>query len=75
MKILGGGRVTKEQEIDLSVGLCMKKKNGDSVKKGDLLCEIYSLNEETANEASKQFLSSVSVVQGLIYLVCVFFLA
>jgi pyrimidine-nucleoside phosphorylase len=62
VKILGGGRVTKEQEIDLSVGLCMKKKNGDSVKKGDVLCEIYSLNEETANEASRQFLSSVSVV-------------
>jgi thymidine phosphorylase len=39
----------------------MKKKKGDTVRKGDLLCEIYSLNEEDANKAKQQFLSSVSI--------------
>ena len=61
VKILGGGRVTKEQEIDLSVGLIMKKKKGDMVRKGDLLCEIHSLNEEDAIKAKEQFLSSISI--------------
>jgi len=38
---LGGGRETKESEIDLSVGIVLKKKNGDAVKAGDTLAVIY----------------------------------
>ena len=33
--ILGGGRETKESEIDLSVGLVLHKKVGDQVIKGE----------------------------------------
>ena len=38
---LGGGRETKEQDIDPNVGVVLNKKVGDFVKKGDLLCELY----------------------------------
>lgn len=43
---LGGGRETKESAIDLSVGILLKKKNGDSVQNGDVLAIIYG-NDET----------------------------
>ena len=33
--LLGGGRETKESEIDLSVGILLEKKKGDAVKKGE----------------------------------------
>lgn len=44
---LGGGRETKESEIDLSVGIILKKKNTDAVKSGDVLATVYG------NDASK----------------------
>ena len=61
VKILGGGRVTKEQEIDLSVGLEMKKKHGDKVSKGDILLEIHARTEKEAEEAKRKFLASVDI--------------
>ena len=38
---LGGGRVTKEDKIDNTVGIILNKKVGDDVEKGDLLCTLY----------------------------------
>lgn len=64
VKILGGGRVTKEQEIDLSVGLEMKSKHGDKVSKGDILLEIYARNEQEAEEAKRKFLASVDITDN-----------
>ncbi|MBR1522945.1 MAG: thymidine phosphorylase [Lachnospiraceae bacterium] len=61
VKVLGGGRITKEQMIDLSVGLDMKVKNGERVSKGDCLCEIYSRNNNEAEAARKQYLNSVEI--------------
>lgn len=40
--LLGAGRATKESVIDLAVGLVLRKKIGDQVKKGDSLVTIYS---------------------------------
>lgn len=39
---LGGGRETKESEIDLSVGILINKKVGDSVKKGEKIATLYA---------------------------------
>lgn len=50
---LGGGRATKESDIDLSVGLILGKKVGDEVKKGDVLGVIHASSAEKAEEAAK----------------------
>lgn len=42
--MLGAGRLTKESEIDLAVGLILNKKIGEQVKKGDSLVTIHSNN-------------------------------
>lgn len=39
--LLGAGRQTKEEVIDLKVGLHLNKKIGDAVKKGDVLVTLY----------------------------------
>lgn len=39
---LGGGRKTKEDKIDPKVGIVLKKKIGDDVKVGDVLCTLYT---------------------------------
>ncbi|WP_102274688.1 pyrimidine-nucleoside phosphorylase [Cytobacillus massiliigabonensis] len=44
--LLGAGRATKESVIDLAVGLMLRKKIGDQVKKGESLVTIYSNFEE-----------------------------
>lgn len=43
---LGGGRETKESEIDLSVGILLKEKIGAKVQKGDTLAVIYGNDKE-----------------------------
>ncbi len=58
--ILGGGRETKESEIDLSVGLVLHKKKGDFVKKGDSLATIYANDTDKLNTAKKRFLAAYS---------------
>ncbi|MCR5595999.1 MAG: pyrimidine-nucleoside phosphorylase [Lachnospiraceae bacterium] len=52
---LGGGRVTKESEIDLSVGLILEKKVGDRVKTGDVLARIYASDPEKESAALQRF--------------------
>ncbi len=49
--ILGGGRETKESEIDLSVGIILTKKKGDYVKAGDTIAIIHANDEDKKNQA------------------------
>lgn len=56
--MLGGGRETKESEIDLSVGLVLHKKVGDYVKKGDVLAAIYANDEGKLAAARLRFLKA-----------------
>ena len=56
--ILGGGRETKESEIDLTVGLILEKKKGDYVKKGDTLAYIHANSKKEMLEAKKRFLNA-----------------
>ncbi|GLV62128.1 pyrimidine-nucleoside phosphorylase [Bacillus mycoides] len=51
--LLGAGRATKESEIDLAVGLMLRKKVGDSVKKGDSLVTIYANRENVEDVKAK----------------------
>ncbi|HWO98633.1 MAG TPA: pyrimidine-nucleoside phosphorylase [Bacillus sp. (in: firmicutes)] len=58
--LLGAGRATKESEIDLAVGLVLKKKIGDEVKKGEALVTIYS-NQENIEEVKEKIYESVKI--------------
>ena len=44
--ILGGGRETKESEIDLSVGIILNKKVGEYVSEGEVLAYIHANDKE-----------------------------
>ncbi len=57
---LGGGRASKEDEIDLSVGLLIKKKIGDEVKKGEPLAYIHANDREKLKEASERLINAYS---------------
>ena len=59
--ILGGGRETKESEIDLSVGILLKKKIGDKVAKGDTLAVLYANDETKAKEAERRYLKACRI--------------
>lgn len=56
--ILGGGRETKDSEIDLSVGLILHKKVGDSVAEGESLAVIYANDYEKLAVARERFLNA-----------------
>ena len=60
-KILGAGRRTKDDAVDYSAGIYLKKKIGDKVEVGDPLAVFYSDGDENKIEpARKKFLSAYS---------------
>lgn len=61
--ILGGGRETKESRIDLSVGLVLKKKVGDYVKKGESLATIYANDKEKLKTAGERYQKAVTITE------------
>ena len=50
---LGGGRATKESEIDLRVGVVLHKKVGDSVEVGESIARIHAADEASARKAAE----------------------
>lgn len=58
--ILGGGRETKESEIDLSVGLVLRGKVGDFVKKGESIAVIHGNDRDKIAQAKERFLKAYS---------------
>lgn len=56
--ILGGGRVTKDSKIDLSVGIIIHKKLGDKVSKNEPLATIYASDDNKRKEAKKRLLNA-----------------
>lgn len=57
--VLGAGRHTKEDVIDPAVGIIMKKRVGDAVKKGDVLAQIWSNNEQKTRHSKDILLKSI----------------
>ena len=55
--ILGAGRQTKEDEIDLAVGIILHKKVGDAVKEGDVLATLEA-NTEAVEDVVKKVQNS-----------------
>lgn len=46
--LLGAGRITKEDTLDMSAGIVLHKKTGDAVKKGESICTFYGAPEKFA---------------------------
>ncbi|WP_297991383.1 pyrimidine-nucleoside phosphorylase [Anoxybacillus sp.] len=57
---LGAGRATKESTIDLAVGLVLRKKVGDAVKKGESLVTIYS-NREQVDDVKQKLYENIRI--------------
>ncbi|WP_226618368.1 pyrimidine-nucleoside phosphorylase [Cytobacillus firmus] len=58
--LLGAGRATKESEIDLAVGLILRKKIGDRVQKGESLVTICS-NFENVEEVRTMLYENITL--------------
>lgn len=58
--MLGAGRQTKEDDIDLSVGIVLHKKVGDSVDEGEALLTIHS-NREQINDVKEKLNQSITI--------------
>ena len=58
---LGGGRATKDSEIDLSVGLVLHKKVGDAVAAGESLASIHAKDEASARQAAEQLAAAYTI--------------
>lgn len=63
---LGGGRLTKESEIDLGVGVVLEKKVGDYVEAGETLATIHAKNLEDAKAASEDLKECYTVVDNAV---------
>lgn len=53
--LLGAGRATKEDEIDLAVGIMLRKKIGDKVEKGEPLVTLYANRENVDDVTAKVY--------------------
>ncbi len=62
--ILGGGRETKDSEIDLRVGILMKKKVGDYVKKGECIAVLHANDEQKMKTAKEKLLGAYTFSQS-----------
>lgn len=58
--MLGAGRQTKEDDIDLSVGIVLNKKVGDNVNVGESLLTIHS-NRENVDDVIKKLDESIEI--------------
>lgn len=52
---LGGGREILDDIIDMSAGIILNKKVGDPIKKGELLCTLYTNKEEVEDIKDRVF--------------------
>ena len=59
--ILGGGRMTKDSPIDLSVGVLLHKKRGQAVQPGEALATVYANDMEQAKEAYGKIVRAFSI--------------
>ncbi len=59
--MLGGGRETKDSEIDLAVGIILEKKVGDYVEAGAPLAYIHANDEAKCEAATKRFIEAVTI--------------
>ena len=60
---LGGGRATKESEIDLRVGVILHKKVGDSIEVGESIAQIHAADEAAAAKAAEALKACYTITE------------
>ncbi|KXZ23293.1 thymidine phosphorylase [Bacillus nakamurai] len=60
--LLGAGRATKEDDIDLAVGIMLRKKVGDKVEKGEALVTLYA-NRENVDEVIAKIYGNIRIAE------------
>lgn len=61
---LGAGRATKEDVVDLAVGIVLNKKRGDKVAKGDVIAYIHANSEEKIEKSAKDILDNYKISES-----------
>lgn len=61
--LLGGGRETKESEIDLTVGIVFEKKIGARVTSGDTLAVLHANDKERLSAAAGKLQNAIFIGQ------------
>lgn len=61
--LLGGGRETKDSEINLAVGIVLRKKKGDAVKKGEALAVIHADDRALLEQAKERLIRAYTFVR------------
>ena len=57
---LGAGRRKKDDVIDPKAGIIFYKKHGDQIKKGEIICELYSDSRARIKLAEQMIVESIS---------------
>ena len=60
--ILGAGRESKEDILDLSAGIMLEKKVGEYVNKGDILAYMHFNKEDKFESAKERFINAYSII-------------
>ena len=59
--MLGAGRNTVDDVIDMSAGFVLDQKTGEAVVAGDRIATLYTSREESLDEAERRFLAATTI--------------
>ena len=62
--LLGGGRVTKESDIDLTVGIRLEKHLGDCFYEADCVATLYGNDKKRMEEAKQRFMNAYTLSEA-----------
>lgn len=65
--LLGAGRIKKEDNVDLTAGIKLFRKTGDSISKGDVLAELYS-SKDNFDEALNELKNAWNIQPNSIWI-------
>ncbi|MBQ3136278.1 MAG: pyrimidine-nucleoside phosphorylase [Clostridia bacterium] len=63
--ILGAGRVNKEDSIDYTAGIILRKKKGDKITAGDVIAEFHTNDEKRITDAENVFFEAITFSEKL----------
>jgi pyrimidine-nucleoside phosphorylase len=58
---LGSGRKTINDKVDYLAGIILNKKVGNEIRKGDLICELYSEDEKKLTAGEKRLKGAIKI--------------